>query len=340
MNEAIYKKIKSNLDALSKPLDGLGDFEEIIARMGGIMQDEKVDINNAAVLVFISDNGIIREGVSQSDESVTESVAKMLGKRQTSVCFMAKKAGISVYPYNIGMKNRLEIDGVSNKYYISPSTHDFLEREAMSDEQMRSAIDAGKEITRELFDRGNKVVLLGEMGIGNTTTSTAVIASILKLSPEEITGKGAGLSDEGLIRKIEVIRGGISKYKLYEKAPLEVLKSVGGYDIAAMLGVIEAAYEIGIPVILDGLITVAAALVAVSINEDYKEVLFFSHEGKEKGIKQVASALNMKPIIRANMALGEGTGAVMYYELLKIAKAVYDANSTFQDSKIEAYVRL
>ena len=339
-NEDIYRKIKSNFDALSKPLDGLGEFEEIIARMGAVLSDERADIKRAALAVFISDNGIIKEGVSQSDETVTLSVAKMLGAHRTSVCFMADEAGVDVYPYNIGIRFNEAIEGVDASHFVMPGTADFLLKEAMAEKDMLSGLKAGEQVAKEIYDKGYRVLLLGEMGIGNTTTSAAVISALLGKSPKDICGRGAGLSDAGLIRKVQVIEQAIRQYELTpESDPLRVLQSVGGVDIAAMTGAITKAYELNMPVILDGLITAAAALISVRMDEKYRDILFFSHRGREKGIMDVARALNMEPMLAGGMALGEGTGAVMYYGLLKTAKAVYDANATFAESGVESYHR-
>ena len=379
MNKEIYKKIKNNIDNLSKPLDGLGVFEDMIAKMGAILEDEEVRIDKSALLVFISDNGIIEEGVSQSSEEVTLLVARQLGLHNTSVCHMAEEAGVDVFPYDIGIKLSVRINGVDSDYHISNGTHNFLKQPAMTVEECRQAVAVGRKLARTYMEKGYKTLLLGEMGIGNTTTSAAIIASILGLKSVEICGRGAGLSDAGLARKIYVIDEAIDKYSLYNKDPMEVLRTVGGFDIAAMVGVmLEAAasncefftdydfndiildsneniikYDkenllnskenrikaVHIPVILDGLITAAAALIAVRIDPKVKEVIFLSHNGREKGIKEVADELNMKPVIHADLALGEGTGAVMLMQLLKCPLAVYHASSTFAQSNIEAYRR-
>ena len=339
INEEYYLKIKNNWDNLAKPLDSMGYFEDILSKMGAVLLDETIDISKAALAVFISDNGIINEGVSQSTYEVTTSVARAIGRRKSSVCHMAENAKVDVFPYNIGMVESEKIDGVDDSYFIANGSKNFALEPALSLVEVQTAIDSGKKIVGTLVAKGYKTVLLGEMGIGNTTTSSAVIASILKLDPIYICGRGAGLSDEGLDKKINVIKNAIKKYDLYNAAPLTILSSVGGFDIAAMVGVILGALEYKIPIILDGLITAAAALVARELDKDTSGIVFFSHKGKEKGIELVAREFDQIPIIDGNMALGEGTGAVMFYSCLKNALSIYSGNTSFSDMEIDKYER-
>ncbi len=346
INEAYYRRIRDRFDSLAKPLDSLGDYEEVLSRMGAILKDETIDISRAALLILISDNGIIEEGVSQSSYDVTRNVALSMGRRRSSACLMAREAGVDVFPFNVGMKEAdsleegvEEIPGVDNRYYIHGGSRSFLREPALSEEEVNLAISYGRAIVRECKKQAYQALLLGEMGIGNTTTSTAVICSLLQRRPEDICGRGAGLSDAGLKRKIEVIDEAIHKYGLYEASPEEVLRTVGGYDIAVMTGIILAAIEEEIPVILDGLITASAALLASRMDERAAGIFFFSHKGREEGISCVADSLDQKILLGGNLALGEGSGAVMYYASLKCALAVYQGNTTFDEMGIEKYRR-
>lgn len=334
-----YEKVKLNWDSLLKPLDALGDFEEVICRLGAIQKNDNVELFPSALLVFCSDNGIIAEKVAQSDEKVTEDVTVLLGQHKSSVCHMAKDVGVDVFPVNLGVKNTNRIDGVNNDYYISPGTLNFAVEPAMSKSQFDLAFKCGADMVYELQAKGYKNILLGEMGIGNTTTSTAVIAAALGIEPATICGRGSGLSTEGLNNKIDIIRKSISKYELFKADIYTILRTVGGYDIVAMVGTICKAYELSVPIILDGLITAAAAVCAFIINPEIKDILFFSHKGKEQGIMVVADYIGVKPLIDGNLALGEGTGAVMYLNLLKPALAVYNGKTMFSSINMESYER-
>lgn len=343
-DKQLYKKIKYNFDCLAKPIDGLGNFEWILSRIGAIQNDALVDVDNASLIVFISDNGIIEEGVSQSSSDVTYEVAKALGKGKSTVCHMAKQCGINVVPINVGIKEQGKISGVINRC-VASGTNNFMEAKAMSEEELLNAILAGYSEAVNLANQGKKVLLLGEMGIGNTTTSAAVVAILKKLSGEDVTSRGAGLSDEGLSRKVAVVNQAISQYSYLEikdefERTLEILRSVGGFDIAALVGAIFGAVKNNMAVISDGFVTGTAALIAKRLNSNIKDYIIFSHNGREQGMKYIYDEFSVRPVISADMALGEGTGACIFYSALKTAHSVYRGGTVFSDINIDSYERL
>lgn len=337
-NEELYKRIKQNWDNLGKPIDGLGEFETVLSKIGAIQGNEKIQLEPATLLIFIADNGIIEEGVSQSTSDVTFEVAKALGKSISTVCHMAKASGMKVLPVNVGIKKDEDIIGVENRCVIN-GTANFLNEPAMTDEQMHKAIKTGREYVARLKEDNCKIIALGEMGIGNTTTSATVLAGLKKLYAKDVCSKGAGLSDEGLKKKREVVDFAIVKYGLHELKPLEILKNVGGLDIAALTGAILEASEQNIPVISDGLITSVAALLAYRIDKSVKDVVIFSHNAREVGIRYILDEFEANPIIHADMALGEGTGTCILMSALKCALAVYDGGTLFSDINTENYKR-
>lgn len=339
MDKDLFKKIKQNWDNLAKPIDGLGEFETVLSRIGAIQGNERIALSPATLLVFISDNGIIEEGVSQTGCEVTYEVAKALGKNMSTVSHMAKQAGVTVLPVNVGIKTEGDLDGVDNKC-IRRGTNNFLKEPAMTEDEMEKAINIGRLYVKKLKEDGVKLILLGEMGIGNTTTSAAVLASILHTDGETVCSLGAGLSSEGLRKKVRVVDSAIDKYGLYEQDALTVLRTVGGFDIAALTGTILEAVEQNIPVVSDGLITGVAALIASRINSDVKDGVIFSHCGREKGMPLILQEFEAKPVIGADMALGEGTGACIFVSAAKCALSVYEGNTLFDDINIESYKRL
>ena len=337
-NEELYKKIKSNWDNLSKPLDGLGEFENVLSRIGAIQGSENITLFPATLLIFIADNGIIEEGVSQSKSDVTYEVAKALGKNISTVCHMANSTGMNIVNVNVGMKEKSKIEGVDDRC-ITSGTNNFLIEPAMSESDMNKAINIGKEYVCKLKEEGVKVIALGEMGIGNTTTSAAVLAGLNKLGADKVCSRGAGLSDEGLIKKIEVVDKAIKKYDLYNLTPTEILRCVGGLDIAALMGVYLMASELSVPVISDGFITSVAALLAKRVDDSVADIVIFSHNAKENGIKFILDEFNAKPVINANMALGEGTGTCIFMAAAKCALSVYEGRTHFEDININKYER-
>lgn len=338
MNNIMYEKIKSNWDNLAKPIDGLGEFENVLSKIGACQNDEKIKLSPAALLVFIADNGVVEEGVSQSGYDVTYEVAKALGKSISTVSHMAKQCGMDVFPINVGIKASCDIDGVYNNSVMN-GTKNFVNEPAMSKEQMEKAISVGREYVRRLKRDGYKIIALGEMGIGNTTTSAAVLAGLKKLHGKDVCSRGAGLDSEGLKKKINVVDYAIINYDLHNISPMDILMNVGGLDIAALMGSILEACEVGIPIISDGFITGVAALLAYSFDNRVKDTVVFSHLGRETGMRYIFDEFNAKPVINANMALGEGTGACIFLASAKCALSVYEGNTLFSDINTENYKR-
>lgn len=338
MNKEIHRIIKQNWDNIIKPIDSLGDFEDLVADLGAVLEDERAEIFPSTLITFCADNGVILEGVSQSDESVTYTVAKSFANRNSCVCLMAEEAGIDIYPVNVGMKMDIDLPGIKVDV-VKKGTNNFYKEPAMSILEMNEAMDVGARALKTVIGDGAKTVLLGEMGIGNTTTSAAVIASLLGIKAEEICGRGAGLNDAGFALKKKVIDESIAKYDLYNADAKRVLCCVGGFDICAMVGVMLEAVKLSVPIILDGLITAAAALAAEKINPEVLDYIFFSHEGKEKGVVRVSEYLGKKTYVKGNLALGEGSGAVAFMALLKNIKVIYDKQASFSERGMEAYKR-
>ncbi|MDE7282257.1 MAG: nicotinate-nucleotide--dimethylbenzimidazole phosphoribosyltransferase [Lachnospiraceae bacterium] len=334
----IYKKILRNWDSIAKPLDGMGRFETITARIGAILGTDEIDISKKAVIVMCADNGIVEEGISQSGQEVTAAVAAQMGKGASSVGKMAVEAGADTIPVDIGINGKEPIEGVINRK-IRCGTGNFSKEPAMTREETVRAIFTGIEIVEECKRKGYQILATGEMGIGNTTTSSAVAAALLRCKTDEVTGRGAGLSDEKLQRKMQVITEAVKKYKLYEAEPLTVLETVGGLDIAGLAGVCIGGGVFHIPIVLDGVISMVAALLSERIVQGTIRYLIPSHKGKEPAVEKLMKELKLEPVIDGRMALGEGTGAVMMFSLLNMALCVYNKRTLFSDIKMEQYER-
>lgn len=337
-DEEIRKKVLENWDSVAKPIDGMGRFEKLIARIGAAMGTESIDLSKKAVLIMCADNGIVEEGVSQSGQEVTTAVARSMGKKQSSVCRMAAVIGADTIPVDVGINGEEEIEGVLNRK-IRRGTANFLKEPAMTEEEAIRAIAVGINMVSVCKKNGCKILAMGEMGIGNTTTSSAVAAALLGCDAAAVTGRGAGLSDEGLSRKRQVVSKAIEKYDLYHADPLTVLRTVGGLDIAGLAGVCIGGALYSMPVVLDGVISMVAALVAERLVPGTKAYLIPSHKGKEPAVELLARELDMEPVIDGKLALGEGTGAVMMFSLLDMALSIYNGRTTFSDIRIEQYER-
>lgn len=334
----IYKKVLKNWDSIAKPLDGMGRFETITAQIGAIIGTEEINISKKAVIIMCADNGIVEEGISQSGQAVTAAVAAQIGKGVSSVGKMAAEAKVDTIPVDIGINGKERIEGVLDRK-IRPGTRNFHKEPAMTREETIRAIFTGIEIVEECKRKGYQILATGEMGIGNTTTSSAVTAALLRCETDAVTGRGAGLCDEKLRRKKRVITEAVKKYNLYKADPLTVLETVGGLDIAGLVGVCIGGGVFHIPIVLDGVISMTAALLSERIVRGVLRYLISSHKGKEPAVEKLMKELQLEPVIDGRMALGEGTGAVMLLPLLEMALCVYRNRTLFSDIKVKQYER-
>ncbi len=341
-NKKAEKEAKKRWDAIAKPIDGLGILEEMIGKIAGITGNIDVNLKKKCVLVFCADNGIVEEGVTQTDSSVTAIVAANMANGTASINRMAKIANADVKVIDVGVKDEIK----SNKIIscaVRKGTRNFLKESAMTKEEVLQAITTGMEMVHQCKEEGYRIIATGEMGIGNTTTSTALISAYLGLNPELVTGKGAGLSNMGLEKKRSVIKRALKQYGLLgrkienKEESFQVLCKVGGLDIAAMAGVFLGGMKYRIPVVIDGVISAAAALTAYRLCPTVLDVMIASHSSKEVAAQAVMKELHLKPILYGNFALGEGTGAVLLFPMMDMALEVYNENATFEQTKIAAY---
>lgn len=323
-------------DLIAKPLNSLGKLEQLLARAAAVTGNPDPDLQKKCVLVFCGDNGILAQGVAQSTHDVTTAIAGSLAAGTTSVNAMAKAAGADVFPVDMGMIDT--VDGLIDRK-ISRGTADFSQGPAMTRAQAEQAILTGMELVREKKEAGYNLIATGEAGIGNTTTSSAMAAVLLNLPVEQVTGRGSGLSNAGMLRKQNAIRSGITVNKPDPADPLDVLSKVGGFDIAGMTGAFLGGALYHVPVIIDGLISSVAALCAARICPAVKDYLISSHMTAEPAGKMILAELNLEPMIHGDLRLGEGTGAVALFPMLDLASAVYRNAASFQRIQVEAYTK-
>lgn len=334
------EKAADRWNRIAKPLHGLGILEEDIIKIAGMTGSPDMDLSRKAVVIMCADNGVVEEGISQTGQEVTAAVTRNFTTGNSCVCIMAERAGAEVIPVDVGVAGSLEDCGhvyPLRSCRIAAGTRNFAREEAMTEEQVRAALRTGTELVKELKEKGYGIIATGEMGIGNTTTSSAVASVLLGKDPGEVTGRGAGLSDEGLERKIRVIREAIALHRPDPEDPVDVLKKVGGLDLAGLAGVFLGGAAWGIPIVADGFISAVAALAAERMCPGCRNYMLASHVSAEPAGEMVLNALGLKPVIRAEMCLGEGTGAVAALPLIQMAADVYSRMSTFEENSIEEY---
>lgn len=364
-SEAAYEEARRRLDGIAKPIDGLGALERMLCRMAAIHRTADFGIDKKSLVIMCADNGVVSEGVTQTGSEVTAQVARLMGERMSSVGIMSSSYPLDIISVDIGIDSDEEIPGVRN-HKVRRGTGDIAVTCAMSEEECLQAVDTGIGIVRDLKAGGCDLIATGEMGIGNTTTATAVMCALCGLSAGEVTGRGAGLDDEGLRRKTAVIdhalklhgmggdcagRGigsdggactgeGTEPQTIDPGYAFKVLHTLGGLDIAGLTGVFIGGAVCHIPVIIDGLISAAAALCAEMIRPGCRDYMIASHAGREKGCREILKRLGLHAVIDADMALGEGSGALLLMPMIDMAYSLYVHGTRFgDDTGIEHYER-
>ncbi len=316
-------------DAVAKPLYSLGALEDMVAKLAGIQNTDRVDVARRCALVFCADNGVVAEGVTQTGSAVTAQVARSIARGTGNICQMARVARADVFAVDVGMLERVDEPGMIDRS-VAPGTGNIARGPAMTRQQCLRAIAVGEELVGEMAGRGYRLIATGEMGIGNTTTASAVACALTGEAAARMTGRGAGLSDEGLARKRAVVERALRVNRPDPADPLDVISKVGGFDIAAMAGAFLGGAKHGVAVLVDGFISSAAALCALRIRPGAHDFMLASHASREPAGRFMLEALSLTPVLDAGMALGEGAGAVAVMPLVDMALAVY-GGATFHD---------
>lgn len=329
-----YEACAARFNRTAKPIGSLGKLEELLERIAAVYDDPRIDIGKKCVLVFCGDNGVLAQGVAQSSSSVTAAIARSLAAGTASVNVMARAGGAEVFPVDMGMSET--VDGLLN-HRLGAGTADISQGPAMRRETAEQGILVGAELVKKRKEEGYRMIATGEAGIGNTTTSSAMASVLLDRPVEEVTGRGSGLTDEGLRRKRGAILRAIEVNHPDAEDPVGVLADLGGFDIAGMTGAFLGGAAFHVPIVMDGFISAVAALCAVRICPAVRDYILPSHMTAEPAGRLLMEELGFEPLIHGNMRLGEGTGAVALFPLLDLAAAVYHGAATFDDIALEAY---
>lgn len=330
---------KKQWDSIAKPLGSFGLLEDFIQKIASIQGTPDVDISKRAVVVMCADNGVVCEGVTQTGSEVTAISACAIAEGRSNINALADAYGADVVAVDMGIKSDVECPSLINRK-ITRGTQNIAQKPAMTTAQAEQAICTGMDIVRDLKSRGVKIIVTGEMGIGNTTTTSAVSAVLLDMPVEAVTGRGAGLTAGGLERKISVIKKAIAVNNPDKNNPVDVLAKVGGYDIAGMTGLFLGGAVYGVPVVTDGVISAVSAILASEINPICTEYMLAGHISGEPAGINLLEKIGLKSVINAGLRLGEGTGGIMLLPLLDGALSLYRNAHRFGDMGIERYVEL
>ena len=331
-NEAI-RQANKRITSLAKPLKSLGKLEEMAVKLSGITGKVKNKINKKIVIIMCSDNGVVEEGVASAPQSVTLSQTINFTKGLTGVAVLAKANNTELMVVDVGINCDFKHEKVINRK-IRKSTNNMAKGPAMSYEEAIQAMLVGIDAVKNAKDMHFDILGVGEMGIGNTSTSSAVLSSLTNVKVDDVVGRGGGITDETFAWKKQVIKKAIEINKPDKKDPIEVVSKVGGFDIAAMAGVFLGAAYYKIPVVIDGFISAVAALIAFRLNSKTKDYMFTSHDSRELGFKVTMEELKLRPILNLDMALGEGSGCPLAFSIIDSACAVMNNMATFEEAEI------
>ena len=322
---------KRRQDALAKPPESLGRLEELSVQLAGITGNVHNTMEKTHLLVFAADNGVVVEGVSSAPQSVTLMQTINLTRAKTGASVLARHFGCGITVCDVGVNATITDPAVLNKK-IAYGTNNICQGPAMSREQAVQAILTGAELA--MHTEANAIGI-GEMGIGNTTTSSAVLAVLLGVSVESVTGRGGGITDDSFRKKKEVIRQAIALNRPDAGDVVDVLSKVGGFDLAAMCGAFIGTAASHRPVVIDGFISVVAALCAVRLCPNVRDYLVPSHASFEIGYKLAMEEMQLQPIFLLGMRLGEGSGCPLAFQVLSAACAILNDMATFDQAGID-----
>jgi len=327
------EQAETRVDKLIKPQGSLGDLEKIYIQLAGIQKNMYPAVDKKAVIVCAGDHGIIEEGVATSKKDITLIQVNNMMRGVTGVCALSKQVGAEVVVVDVGIDapDEERHQGIIDKN-VMKGARNFYREKAMTYEEAIASVQAGIDVALLKAGEGATLLGTGEMGIGNTTPSAAIMSVITGKTPEEVTGVGANLPVERLAHKIKVVKESIDKHQPDPTDGFDVLSKVGGLEIGGMAGVMIGGAIAGVPVVVDGFISTAAAVVACTIEPKVKDYIFSSHGSMEPGARIGADHLNLKHYLQLDMRLGEGTGAVLMFNIIDAACHMNRHMLTFEEA--------
>jgi len=335
LSDEWLKRAKKKLDNLTKPRGSLGSLEEMAARVVAILEDERPSVQKKMVFVFAGDHDVVSEGVSAYPQEVTGLMVKNFLAGGAAINVLARCAGASVSVIDIGMKEDLQdVEGLI-KRNVKRGAGNISIGAAMTREEAVRAIDVGIEMADRALADGCTMIATGDMGIGNTTPSSALFSALLPAEVIDVTGRGTGLDGEELSHKVKVVERALEVNHTDINDPIGTLSAVGGLEIAGICGLCLGGAARRMIVVVDGFIASAGALVAMRLDPLVKDYLFFSHQSSEKGHRAFFKKEGLRPILDLDLRLGEGTGAAIAMQLIEDAVRIYNEMATFGDVGIE-----
>ena len=345
LNETTRELALARQGQLTKPPGSLGQLESVAVQLAAMQGAEQPQLERVQICIFAADHGIAEEGVSAFPQAVTGEMVKNFACGGAAISVLAKTLDAHLEVVNLGTVNDPGEWPAVVRAVVAPSTANFAIEPAMTRSQLAAAVQAGRDSV--LRAASAQLFIGGEMGIANTTTASAIACALLQESPQLLAGPGTGLDSHGVAHKAEVIGRALALHGLFPlpsedsidgDGALEILRCVGGFEIAALTGAYVSAAQQGIPVLVDGFITTVAALLAVRINPGVRDWLLFGHTSAEPGHQRVLEALDAQPLLQLGMRLGEGSGAAVAVPLLRLACALHNGMATFAEAAVSGKI--
>ena len=334
LDAALRKQAQARLDRLTKPLGSLGRLEELAAQYVAITGEMKPNVPRGVVFTFAADHGVAVEGVSAYPREVTPQMVLNFLRGGAGVNVLARHAGVDVRVVDIGVDYEFgTVSGLFDRKILK-GTRNLSVEPAMTRSKAEQSLLVGMELATNAVQEGIGLIGTGEMGIGNTTPSAAITAVMTGRAVADVTGRGTGIDEAGHVRKVHVIRMALDRHRPDPTDPLDVLAKVGGFEIGGLAGLILGAAAARIPVVLDGFIAGAAALIAVGLQPSCRDYLIASHRSVEEGHRVILDHLSLKPLLDLDLRLGEGTGACLGIDLVYAAIKIYTEMATFGEAGV------
>ncbi|PCH61375.1 MAG: nicotinate-nucleotide--dimethylbenzimidazole phosphoribosyltransferase [Gammaproteobacteria bacterium] len=334
IDEQSQKAAEQRQQLLTKPAGSLGQLETIAIQLAAMQATETPSADKVHISVFAADHGIVDEGISAFPQAVTAEMIRNFANGGAAISVLAKELNASLDVINMGTINPLEpLSGVSDQR-IAAGTANFAQQAAMSLAHCQQAILVGRNNVEQAYQADIDLFIAGEMGIGNTTSATAIAAALLNLNAKELTGPGTGLNAEGVSHKAFIIEQALNKHREKLSSPLTILHTLGGFEIAALVGCYLACGKQGLPVIIDGYISSVAALMAETLCPGTKHWFIYSHNSAEPGHQHVLSALKATTLLDIGMRLGEASGAASVLPLIRLSCTLHNQMATFEQAEV------
>jgi nicotinate-nucleotide--dimethylbenzimidazole phosphoribosyltransferase len=333
VNKEMGRQVSEYINTLTKPLGSLGRLEEVAIELAEMKNEAFPSIAPPGVLVFAADHGITAEGVSAYPQAVTEQMVRNFLNGGAAINVFSRQIGANLNIIDIGVAKDIEHSSLINKK-IRYGTANFNREDAMTREEAEKAIGVGYDQGLDMIKKGAQCLILGEMGIGNTTSSSAILAVLSNRDVTSLVGTGTGISQESLLHKVEVIKESLQQRNPNPQDPIDIIAKVGGFEIAGMVGAMLAAASSRVPILVDGFICTIAALLAKEISTNAVDYMIVTHQSVEPGHQIAISLLGKKPIIDLGLRLGEGTGAAIAYPIIQSATLMLKEMATFDSAGI------